>query len=143
MILTQQAISLIYQFWIHTELIGRLGPLERVLNTPSHHRVHHGSNVEYLDRNYGGILIVWDRLFGTFEPERAPVDYGLTKNIRAFDPIRVGFHEWAAMFRDALHARSWRERLLVLLQPPGWSLDGSTLTARQMQQLRAASQTAS
>ena len=71
MILTAQAISLIYQFWIHTELIGRLGPLEWVFNTPSHHRVHHGANVEYLDRNYGGILIVWDRLFGSFEPERS------------------------------------------------------------------------
>jgi sterol desaturase/sphingolipid hydroxylase (fatty acid hydroxylase superfamily) len=133
MILTAQAASLIYQFWIHTELIGRLGPLEWVLNTPSHHRVHHGSNVEYLDRNYGGVLIVWDRLFGSFEPERAPVDYGLTKNIRTFDPLRIAFHEWVAMFRDAAHARSWRDRLFHLVQPPGWSPDGSTLTARQMQ----------
>jgi sterol desaturase/sphingolipid hydroxylase (fatty acid hydroxylase superfamily) len=133
MILTAQAISLIYQFWIHTELIGRLGPLEKVLNTPSHHRVHHGANVEYLDRNYGGILIVWDRLFGSFEPERRPVDYGLTKNIQTFNPVRIAFHEWQAMFRDAARARSWRETALHLLQPPGWSPDGSTLTARQMQ----------
>jgi sterol desaturase/sphingolipid hydroxylase (fatty acid hydroxylase superfamily) len=133
MILTAQAVSLIYQFWIHTELIGRLGPLESVLNTPSHHRVHHGANVEYLDRNYGGILIVWDRLFGSFEPERSPVDYGLTKNIATFHPVRIAFHEWRAMFRDALRARSWREAAGYLLQPPGWSPDGSTLTARQMQ----------
>jgi sterol desaturase/sphingolipid hydroxylase (fatty acid hydroxylase superfamily) len=133
MILTAQAVSLIYQFWIHTELIGRLGPLEKVLNTPSHHRVHHGANVEYLDRNYGGILIVWDRLFGSFEPERSPVDYGLTKNIQTFNPVRIAFHEWQAMFRDAVRARSWREAALHLLQPPGWSPDGSTLTARQMQ----------
>ena len=137
MILTQQAISLIYQFWIHSELIGRLGPLEAVLNTPSHHRVHHGANVEYLDRNYGGILIVWDRLFGTFEPERAPVAYGLTKNIRSFRPFEIAFHEWRAMFRDVRHARSWRDRLAHLLRPPGWSPDGSTLTARQMQRQRA------
>jgi len=138
MILTAQAVSLIYQFWIHTELIGRLGPLEWVLNTPSHHRVHHGANVEYLDRNYAGVLIVWDRLFGSFEPERAAVDYGLTKNIRTFDPIQIAFHEWRAMFRDALHARSWREAALHLLRPPGWSPDGSTLTARQMQLQRRA-----
>ena len=133
MILTAQAVSLIYQFWIHTELIGRLGPLEWVLNTPSHHRVHHGANVEYLDRNYAGILIVWDRLFGSFEPERNPVDYGLTKNLRTFNPIRIAFHEWGAMFRDALRAGSWREAGLYLLRPPGWSPDGSTLTAHQMQ----------
>ena len=138
MILTAQAISLIYQFWIHTELIGRLGPLEWVLNTPSHHRVHHGANVEYLDRNYAGILIVWDRLFGSFEPERSPVDYGLTKNIRTFNPFQIAFHEWRAMFRDALHARSLREAGHYLLQPPGWSPDGSTLTARQMQVRRRA-----
>jgi sterol desaturase/sphingolipid hydroxylase (fatty acid hydroxylase superfamily) len=142
MILTAQAVSLIYQFWIHTEFIGRLGPLEWVLNTPSHHRVHHGSNLEYLDRNYGGILIVWDRLFGSFEPERAPVDYGLTKNIRSFDPLKIAFHEWIAMFRDVFAARSWRERLGYLLEPPGWSPDGSTLTARQMQARRVFSEAA-
>ncbi len=138
MILTAQAVSLIYQFWIHTELIGRLGPFEWVLNTPSHHRVHHGANVEYLDRNYAGILIVWDRLFGSFEPERSPVDYGLTKNIQSFNPLWIAFHEWQAMFRDAARARSWREAVQHLLQPPGWSPDGSTLTAHQMHALRRA-----
>ena len=137
MILTAQAVSLIYQYWIHTEFIGRLGPLEWVLNTPSHHRVHHGSNVEYLDRNYGGILIVWDRLFGSFEPEAAAVDFGLTKNLRTFRPFRIAFHEWQAMFRDAWQARSWRDRAGYLLRPPGWSPDGSTLTARQLQRQRA------
>jgi len=138
MILTAQAVSLIYQFWIHTELIGRLGPLEWVLNTPSHHRVHHGANVEYLDRNYAGILIVWDRLFGSFEPERSPVDYGLSKNIWTFNPIQIAFHEWRAMFRDALRAGSLREAARYLWKPPGWSPDGSTLTARQMQVQRRA-----
>jgi sterol desaturase/sphingolipid hydroxylase (fatty acid hydroxylase superfamily) len=132
-ILLAQSISLVYQFWIHTELIDRLGPLEVVLNTPSHHRVHHGRNVRYLDRNYGGIFIVWDRLFGTFEPERERVDFGLTKNIRTFDPMKIAFHEWVAMVRDARHAASWREALAYLGRPPGWSPDRRTLTAREMQ----------
>lgn len=131
-ILAAIAINTVYQFWIHTELIDRLGPLEWVLNTPSHHRVHHGRNVEYLDRNYAGMLITWDRLFGSFEPERAAVDYGLTKNIETYNPIRVAFHEWAAMLRDMRAAGSWRTALDYWLQPPGWSPDGSTLTAREM-----------
>jgi len=133
MILTAQAVSLIYQFWLHTEWIGRLGPLEWVLNTPSHHRVHHGRNVEYLDRNYGGILIVWDRLLGTFEPERARVDYGLTKNLDTFHPLKVGFHEWIAMFRDAIRAATWRATLGHLLRPPGWSpVAGASHTAAEL-----------
>ena len=139
MVQTQVGISLLYQFWLHTELVGRLGRFERLFNTPSHHRVHHGTNVEYLDRNHGGILIVWDRLFGTFEPERAPVRYGLTKNITTFDPFRIAFHEWAAMLREAARARSLRDALGHLLAPPGWSRDGSTLTANQ---LRAAQRAA-
>ena len=133
MVFTQISISLIYQFWIHTELVGRLPRwFEAIFNTPSHHRVHHGANVEYLDRNHGGILIVWDRLFGTFEPERARVRYGLTKNIDTFHPLRIAFHEWAAMLRDAARASSWRARLGFLLAPPGWSPDGSSLTAKQL-----------
>ncbi len=133
MIFIAQSISLIYQFWIHTELIDRLGPFEWVFNTPSHHRVHHGRNVAYLDRNHGGILIVWDRLFGSFEPERERVDYGLTKNIQTFNPLRIAFHEWRAMLRDAARARSWREALAYCVMPPGWSPDGRTRTARQLQ----------
>jgi sterol desaturase/sphingolipid hydroxylase (fatty acid hydroxylase superfamily) len=100
MILVAHTISLIYQYWIHTELIGRLGPLEWVLNTPSHHRVHHGSNARYLDRNYAGILIVWDRLFGTFQVEDEPVVYGLTKPLERRDILTVAFHEWIAIGRD-------------------------------------------
>lgn len=132
LIFTAQAISLIYQFWIHTELIDRMGSLEWVFNTPSHHRVHHGRNVEYLDRNHGGILIVWDRLFGTFEQERAPVEYGLTKNIHTFNPVKIAFHEWADMLRAALTAASGRDALRYLLRPPGWSPDGSTHTANEL-----------
>jgi sterol desaturase/sphingolipid hydroxylase (fatty acid hydroxylase superfamily) len=135
-ILTAQAISLIYQYWIHTETIGRLGPLEAVLNTPSHHRVHHGANPEYLDRNYAGISIVWDRLFGTFEREREAVDYGLTRNIHTFNPVRIAFHEWVAMGRDAVRASSWREALAYVFRPPGWSPDGSSLTAGQLRARR-------
>jgi sterol desaturase/sphingolipid hydroxylase (fatty acid hydroxylase superfamily) len=126
MILTQQAISLIYQFWIHTERIGRLpAPIEFVFNTPSHHRVHHGSNELYLDRNYGGILIVWDRLFGTFQGETERVKYGLTRNLRTSKLHRVAFHEFAAIARDVRGASGWRERLGYLFRGPGWSPDGS------------------
>jgi sterol desaturase/sphingolipid hydroxylase (fatty acid hydroxylase superfamily) len=137
MILTAKGMSLLYQFWIHTECIDRLGWLERVLNTPSHHRVHHGTNVEYLDRNHAGILIVWDRLFGSFEPERAPVRYGLTKAVGSFHPFVIAFHEWAAMLRDVRRARTWRARLGYVFAPPGWSPDGSTLTARALRHAAA------
>ncbi len=125
MILTQQAVSLIYQFWIHTERIGRLwAPFELVFNTPSHHRVHHGANKKYLDRNYGGILIVWDRIFGSFQGEEERVVYGLTKNIETRNPLRVAFHEFAAIGHDVRRARSWRERFGYVFRGPGWSPDG-------------------
>lgn len=122
MILTMQALSLLYQFWIHTELVASLGPLEFLLNTPAHHRAHHASNPRYIDRNHGGTLIVWDRLFGTFEPEDAadkPV-YGLTKNIETFNPVRVAFQEWASIWRDLLRASSWGERAHYVFGRPGW-----------------------
>ncbi len=122
MILTQQAISLIYQFWIHTERVGTLPrPIELLFNTPSHHRVHHGANQQYLDRNYGGILIVWDRLFGTFAGEKERVIYGLTKNIQTFKPTEVAFHEYKAIGRDLRRARGWHERAGYLFGGPGWA----------------------
>jgi len=138
MVMTCTVVSLIYQFWIHTEMIDRLGWFERFFNTPSHHRVHHGTNVEYLDRNHGGILIAWDRLFGTFEPERASVHYGLTKNIRTFNPFRIAFHEWMALVRDMRRARTWSEAIAYAIMPPGWSPDGSSLTSEQMRALAGA-----
>jgi sterol desaturase/sphingolipid hydroxylase (fatty acid hydroxylase superfamily) len=138
MILTAQAWSLLYQFWLHTESIGRLGPLEWIFNTPSHHRVHHGANVEYLDRNHGGIFILWDRLFGTFEPERAPVRYGLTTNLETFHPVKVAFHEFAAIARDVRRAPTVGAKLRYALAPPGWSHDGSTRTAAEMRTVAAA-----
>jgi sterol desaturase/sphingolipid hydroxylase (fatty acid hydroxylase superfamily) len=129
------SINLFYQFWLHTDLVGRLGPLEWVFNTPSHHRVHHASNAEYLDRNYGGILIIWDRLFGTFAQEQphAPITYGLVHPIGSRNPLKIAFHEWRAMARDAVRARSWRERLSQLFGRPRASLanlaSGVTSTA--------------
>lgn len=132
---TAYGINLLYQFWIHTELIDRLGPLELVFNTPSHHRVHHGANVQYLDRNYAGILIVWDRWFGTFEPENEPVRYGLTKNISSFNPLYAAFHEFGAVIVDALRAESLREAAGFLLRAPGWKPRGQGATASDLKRL--------
>ncbi len=114
-------INLFYQFWLHTDIVGRLGPLEWILNTPSHHRVHHASNPEYLDRNFGGMVIVWDRLFGTFAAERlqANIVYGITHPVGSFNPLRIAFHEWIAMARDFARARTWRERVGQLFGRPG------------------------
>lgn len=137
MIMTMMSINLLYQFWVHTELIGKLGPFEWLMNTPSHHRVHHGANVRYLDRNYAGIFIFWDRLFGTFEPEVEPVRFGLTKNIETCNPIRVAFHEWANIARDVLAAATPAAALGYVIAPPGWSPDGSTATAKEMQETAA------
>jgi sterol desaturase/sphingolipid hydroxylase (fatty acid hydroxylase superfamily) len=119
----QQAVSLVYQYWIHTETIDRLGPLEWIFNTPSHHRVHHGSDAAYLDKNHAGILIVWDRLFGTFEPERQKPTYGLTKNVGTFNPLVVQTHELVAIARDVGRAKSLRSALRAAFAGPGAKLD--------------------
>jgi sterol desaturase/sphingolipid hydroxylase (fatty acid hydroxylase superfamily) len=127
MVLTMQAVSLLYQFWIHTEVVRSLGPLETVLNTPSHHRVHHASNPRYIDRNHAGTLIIWDRIFGSFEPEDLsdkPV-YGLTKNINSYNPLRIAFHEWADIWRDVRQTSGWRLRLRCLFGRPAARYDGS------------------
>jgi sterol desaturase/sphingolipid hydroxylase (fatty acid hydroxylase superfamily) len=129
MILIQKSISLLYQYWLHTELIGKLDGFGVLFNTPSHHRVHHGRNPIYLDRNHAGIFIIWDKVFGTFEPEAEAVDYGLTKNIHTYNPVRIAFHEWSAMLRDAWNAETLRGRLGYLLMPPGWTEDGAGKTA--------------
>src|SRR3974390_1353659 len=118
LVATARGVNLLYQFWIHTESIGRIGAAEELFNTPSHHRVHHGSNRQYLDRNHGSILIVWDRLFGTFEPEGEPVVYGLTKNIGTFDLSRVATHEFADILRDVAGSSTWRDRLSFVLRGP-------------------------
>ena len=129
MILTMGSITLAFGFWTHTRHVERVGWLEHVLVTPSHHRVHHGSDPQYLDRNYGGILIIWDKLFGTFEPERAPVTYGLTRNIHTYNPIRIAFHEWVDLIRDVARARTVRSVLGYLLARPGWAPEGRGITA--------------
>lgn len=132
-VLMMQSISLIYQFWIHTEAIHRLpAPIEFIFNTPSHHRVHHGVDLKYLDKNHAGILIIWDRLFGSFKEEEERPEYGLTRNIGSFNPIVIAFKTWVELFRKAFHAGSFVNGIRYFLKPPGWSHDGSSLTARQM-----------
>lgn len=114
-------LDLLYQYWIHTEAIDRLPrPAEAVLNTPSHHRVHHGANPQYLDKNYGGILIVFDKLFGTFEPEVRRIKYGLTKNIDTHNPVRIAYHEFADIARDVRHAKGLKAKLGHVWNRPGW-----------------------
>jgi sterol desaturase/sphingolipid hydroxylase (fatty acid hydroxylase superfamily) len=120
---TARGINLLYQYWIHTDTIRRLGPAEQVFNTPSHHRVHHGSNRQYLDRNHGSILIVWDKLFGTFEPEGEPVVYGLTKNIDTYNPARIATHEHADILADVARSTTWRDRIAFVVRGPGWAYE--------------------
>ena len=129
MILFQMSISLLYQFWIHTELIQQMPKwIEFFFNTPSHHRVHHGSNPIYLDRNHAGILIIWDRLFGTFQSElkHEKVKYGLVVNIKTYNPILIAFNEWGALFKDLITRNlSVTNRIKYLYKPPGWKHDGT------------------
>ena len=135
MILLQQTFNLFYQFWIHTQSVRRLPAwFEAVFNTPSHHRVHHASNPRYLDRNYAGVLITWDKLFGTFvaESDAEPVRFGIVKNIGTYNLLRVAFHEWWATLRDLFAARSVREATGVVLGPPGWRADGQGMTSERI-----------
>ncbi|CAM1366034.1 sterol desaturase family protein [Tenacibaculum soleae] len=127
MILTQMSISLLYQYWIHTELIKKLPNwFEAVFNTPSHHRVHHATNPQYLDRNHAGIFIIWDKLFSTFEPEVEKPIYGLVTNINTYNPIKIAFLEWCNMFTDVFKSKtSLGKKFLYLLKPPGWKHDGT------------------
>jgi sterol desaturase/sphingolipid hydroxylase (fatty acid hydroxylase superfamily) len=122
LIFTSFSVNLIFQFFVHTERIDRLpAPVEFVFNTPSHHRVHHASDRDYLDKNYAGILIVWDRLFGSYAEETHRPTYGLTKNIDSFNPFRLQYHEYAAIARDVRRSHTWRERVGYLVGPPGWT----------------------
>ncbi len=136
MILTCAAFNLIYQFWIHTEAIDRLPRwFEAVMNTPSHHRVHHGVNARYLDRNYAGTFIVWDRLFGTFQAELSdePIRYGLVRQLGSFNLLKAAFHEWAAILGDVVRA-PWRHKLSYIWREPGWTHDGSRETSAMIRQ---------
>ena len=128
--------NLVYQFWIHTEAIGTMWrPFEFIFNTPSHHRVHHATNPRYLDANFAGTLIIWDRMFGTFveELDEDVPRYGIVRNIGTFNPVRVAFHEWAGMLKDVFSpGLTLRERLLYMAAPPGWSHDGSRRTSEDL-----------
>lgn len=114
----------LYQFWIHTRTIGRLGPLEWVLNTPSHHRVHHARNPKYLDKNYAGTLIIWDRMFGTFQAEEEEPVYGLTKPLNSWNPLWANLHVWHDLFRDAWLAPRWIDKIRIWIMPQGWRPEG-------------------
>lgn len=129
-VLLMLAGNLLYQFWLHTEMLPKLGGLEWLFNTPSHHRVHHARNPEYLDANFGGVLIVFDRLFGSFVEENAsvPCDYGLVKPIGSDNVFRIAFGEWRQIGRDLVAAKTWRQRLGFLFAAPGWQPDGRGLT---------------
>ncbi|MFN3239738.1 MAG: sterol desaturase family protein [Pseudomonadales bacterium] len=135
MIFTMIAANLIYQFWVHTELVAKLPALiEAVFNTPSHHRVHHASNIRYLDCNHAGVLIIWDKLFGTFSEETMddPPRYGLTTNIDTYNPLRVAAGEYQKLFADIKRAPNWRTKLAYLCLAPGWSHDGPDKRARTL-----------
>lgn len=133
MIVFLQSISLLYQFWIHTEVIKKMPRwFEFIFNTPSHHRVHHSSDLKYLDKNHAGILVIWDRMFGTFQVEEEHPNYGLTTNINTYNPLRIATHEWIAIGKDV-----WKHPkygLQYTFGPPGWSHDGSRKTTEQLRE---------
>jgi len=121
-------LNLIYQFWIHTEAIRRMPRwFEAIMNTPSHHRVHHATNPRYLDSNYAGVFIIWDKMFGTFVPEddREQIRYGIVKQLGSFNVLWAAFHEWIGIAKDMRDAPTWKDKWHYLIKPPGWSHDGS------------------
>ena len=139
-VLLSVTVNLLYQFWIHSERIPKLGPLELVFNTPSHHRVHHARNLEYLDSNYGGVLIIFDRMFGTFVSEKAEVrcDFGLVHPIRSYNPLILEMHGWMSLWRDLKSVRSSRAVLGYLFAPPGWSEGGPGMTTEELKNSQSA-----
>ncbi|SIQ73204.1 sterol desaturase family protein [Maribacter ulvicola] len=129
-------LNFIYQYWIHTEKVGKLPkPIELIFNTPSHHRVHHGSDLKYLDKNHGGVLIIWDRLFGTFQEEEESPNYGLTTNINSNNLFKVEFHEWQGLLKRIKNSKDMFTGIKYLVMPPGWSHDKSTLSTKELRQL--------
>jgi sterol desaturase/sphingolipid hydroxylase (fatty acid hydroxylase superfamily) len=135
-IMFMYAATQIYGILIHTKTVKKLGVLEYFLSTPSHHRVHHASNVKYLDKNMGMVFIIWDRLFGTFaaEDENEKVVFGLTENIKTYHPVKMVFHEWVNIFSDLKKPSSFKAKFMYVFGPPGWSHDGSKKTARQLRE---------
>jgi sterol desaturase/sphingolipid hydroxylase (fatty acid hydroxylase superfamily) len=127
-------VNLLYQFWLHATWIPKLGPLEYIFNTPSAHRVHHAANLDYLDANFGGVLVVFDRLFGTYRAERddLPCRYGWVKPITSHNPFKVELYQWGELFKDLGDAKSVREVLGLLFKPPGWRVQGPGETTREL-----------
>lgn len=118
MFVTMHGFNLIYQFWIHTRFVGRMGWLEKVINTPSHHRVHHGVNEQYLDRNYAGVLIIWDRMFGTFTEETEEPRYGITKQLDSYNPFWINTHAWLEMWRELRKRKGWLQKIRCVFGSP-------------------------
>jgi sterol desaturase/sphingolipid hydroxylase (fatty acid hydroxylase superfamily) len=133
-VLASLALNLLYQFWIHVTWIPKLGWLEYLLNTPSAHRVHHAANLQYLDGNYGGVLIIFDRWFGTYIEERndLPCRYGLVTPVTSYNPLRIEFAQWISLLRDLAEARSVRAVLGYLFMPPGWKPNGRGETTEEL-----------
>lgn len=132
-ILIMQSISLVYQFFPHTKLVGKLGPIEWIFNSPSHHRVHHATQVQYLDKNHAGILIIWDRMFGTFQKEIEVPIYGITENINSFSPLKIASHEYISLWQDIRRVKKFSDKINYLIKPPGWSHDGENRTSKELQ----------
>lgn len=127
------AATQIYGILIHTKTVGKLGVLEWFMSTPSHHRVHHASNIKYLDKNMGMVFIIWDRLFGSFQKEDEVVVYGLTSNLNSYHPVHMVFHEWKNIANDLVKKKApFKAKIMYVFGPPGWSHDGSTKTSRQL-----------
>lgn len=126
------AVNQAYAFFVHTKVVGKLGWIEKFIVTPSHHRVHHGSNTEYLDKNMGQVLIIWDKIFGTYAEEKEEVSYGLTTPLSTFNIPRVVWGEWSKIWADLKKSPKFKDRLMYIFGPPGWSHDGNTLTSAQM-----------
>ena len=134
MVATCLIINGIYQFFLHTQLVPSLGRIEKVINTPYLHQVHHSSNLEYLDKNHGGILIIWDRIFGTYQqiiPEVTP-KYGILKDPHTYNPVLLNTHEFIGIWKDMKKSSSILNKLKYIFYPPGWSHDGSSKTAKEL-----------
>jgi alkylglycerol monooxygenase len=121
MVLLINSLQGFWSVFYHTEANVPMGVLKYVLVTPSHHRVHHASNPEYLDKNYGQTFIFWDRLFGTFKEEEARPVYGLTKPLKTYNPIKISCHEWVALYKDVRRASGWKQAFKLIYKPPGWN----------------------
>lgn len=135
-VLVIHSVSLIYQFFLHTETVKSLGVLEFIFNTPSKHRVHHATQIKYLDKNHAGILIIWDRIFGTFEKEdqqNQPI-YGITSNISTFNPLKIATHELKNIWLDVKSTSSIKNKLKYIFYPPGWRHDGELMTSKYLQE---------